>query len=168
MQDNNSEPRFIKPENRLKSKVGHGGISPDLLKKCQDYIDSNPVDFGPYAQELLDQVQERFAAIQTDPAKRKDKEAVQKLAEPIMGLKANGGMFKYPLISMIADIGLQFLDRVKELNDDGMEIIKAHNTSIAVIINSKLKGYAGKEGRAICEELRDACDRYYNKYKLNN
>jgi hypothetical protein len=164
--DTTKQPRFIKPENKLKLKVGHGGISPELLKQCQEYIDTNPVDFTPYAQDLMEQAAERLAEIKSDPALSKDKKALQRLVAPIMSLKANGGMFNYPLISMIADIGLQFLDRLNELNEDGQEIVEAHNNSISLILKTGLKGYAGKEGQQICDELQDACNRYYKKYKL--
>lgn len=158
------EPRFLEPTNTLKIKVGHGGISPDLLKKSQEYIEKNPLDFGPYAQTFLKEIEDVLARVKQNPALKSDPAVIETIAKPIMGLKANGGMFKYPLISMIADVGLQFIDKAKELNHDGMEIISAHNRSIALIISTRLRGYAGPEGHKITEELADACNRYFQKY----
>jgi hypothetical protein len=158
------EPRFIEPTNTLKIKVGHGGISPDLLKKSQEYIEKNPLDFGPFAQTFLKEIDDHLARVKKEPQLKNDPKLIENIAKPIMGLKANGGMFKYPLISMIADVGLQFIDKAKELNQDGIEIISAHNRSIALIISSRLRGYAGQEGQKITEELAEACNRYFQKY----
>ena len=166
MDEQQQAPKFIDPPNSLKIKVGHGGISPDLIKKSQDYIESNPIDFAPYAQEFLDQIADHLKRITNDNKLQKDRQFIGKISEPIMGLKANGGMFNYPLISMIADVALQFVDIAGEINEDGIEILKAHNSSISLILASKLKGYAGPEGEKITDELQEACNRYFKKYNL--
>lgn len=160
------EPRFIEPPNTLKVKVGHGGIPPELLKKSQDYIESSIADFSPYAQKFLDEINGYIKQLKENKDLRTDRQFINKMAQPIMNLKANGGMFKYPLVSMIADVGLQFIDRAGELNEDGIEILRAHNGSISLILANRLKGYAGPEGNKITEELREACNRYFKKYNL--
>ncbi|MEM6781881.1 MAG: hypothetical protein AAF569_08465 [Pseudomonadota bacterium] len=166
MSEEYSEPRFIEPQNTLKIKVGHGGIPPAVLKKSQDFIESNATDFVPYADEYLDEIEASMRKIKDHPSLKKDPIFLDQFAQPIMGLKSNGGMFKYPLISMIADVTLQFLDRAGELNEDGMDIIRAHNGSIRLILKAELKGYAGPEGQKITMELSEACNRYFKKHKV--
>lgn len=165
MQGQTSEPKFIEPPNTLKVKVGHGGIPPELLKKSQEYIENNPMEFGPFAEEYLEEIENNIQKLDSHPSLKTDKIFLDQFAQPIMGLKANGGMFKYPLISMIADVALQFLDKIAELNSDGLDIIRAHNKSISMIIQANLKGYAGPEGQKITEELSEACNRYFKKYQ---
>lgn len=163
-QDSSSDARFIEPPNTLKGKVGHGGIPPDLLQKSQECIETITMDFVPYAQKYIEEIEHNLKKLETHPSLKKDKIFLDKFAQPIMGLKANGGMFKYPLVSMIADVALQFLDKAAQLNQDGLDIIKAHNKSITLILNAQLKGYAGPEGQKITEELQNACDRYFKKH----
>lgn len=162
-----NEPKFIDPKNTLKIKVGHGGIPPANLKKSQQIIGQNNIDFVPIATGYLEQIEHNLNKLNDHPSLKKDKLFLDKFAQPVMGLKANGGMFQYTLVSMIADVGLIFLDKAGELNEDGREIIKAHNTSIKMILQARLKGSVGREGRQIVDELQDACTRYYKKHGKN-
>ena len=165
MESDYKDPKFINVPNMLKAKVGQGGISPSILKKSQDFIENNPVDFTPYAQEYIKLLNESIKKLKENPDMGKNEEFIRQCSVPMMSLKANGGMFKYPLISMVADVGLNFMSRIDEINEDGAEILKAHCGAVSLIIANNLKGYAGPEGKAITEELRDACIRYFNKYK---
>ena len=47
------KPRFIKPPNNFKQKVGSGGIDETLLEKSQEAINNSEFDFLPYAQQFL-------------------------------------------------------------------------------------------------------------------
>lgn len=155
------KPKFITPPNKLKAKVGGGGIAPERLAQAQSFIQNNTVDFIPHAKSFL--------AIVTEFAKEAKKSRnnfdQNKLAQPIMQLKANGGMFKYQLISHVADICLNFVETIDEMNDDAYDIIQAHVNTISIIINNQMTGNGGKEGLALTRELEKACKRYLNKHK---
>lgn len=160
-----SEPgkaRYIDPPNILKDKVGNGGIDPLRLTKGEEYIDNNGMDFTPYAVDMM----ERLDHLIKDAKAKKivGMQAVDLMTRPIMELKANGGMFGYILVSEIADIVLNFLENIEELNEDGFDILKAHQNTLTVIITNKLHGSGGKEGRALALELYEACKRYYKKH----
>jgi len=159
-------PKFISPPNKLKAKVGHGGIPPEVLKKGQIFIEKNQVNFGPYALEFVEEIKTLMQEYKSNTEIGNHRAYINRLAEPIMGLKSNGGMFQYPLVSMISDVVLQFIDRVGLIDNEVLEIINAHNLSISTIIASQLKGYAGESGNAIIEELIDACERYYRKHNV--
>ena len=85
--------RFIKPPNKLKQKVGTGGIDEKLLDKAQHYIEKADLDFVPYAQKFLKELSDY--AREARKSNDNHKEAKNKLIGPVMQLKANGGMFKY-------------------------------------------------------------------------
>ncbi len=161
MADKKKTPRFIKPPNVLKKKVGTGGIDESLLERGQEAINTTEFDFAPYAMQFLKQLSE-FAR----DAKSNDnfKAAKEKMIGPVMQLKANGGMFRYQLVSDVADIALQFLEAVDEANTDTFDVIRAHENTIKIIINNKLKGDGGREGYALIKELDGACQRYFSKY----
>ncbi|MCB9991050.1 MAG: hypothetical protein H6867_06685 [Rhodospirillales bacterium] len=162
----NSDPnvRFIDPPNILRQKVGIGGIEPMRVQRAEDFIDDNQLDFGPYALDLM----ARLDKIVADSKKGtiKGDKAIDDMTKPIMELKANGGMFKYMLVSEIADIVLNFLENISELNDDVYEIIDAHQNTLQVIIGNKLRGSGGREGKALAEALYQACKRFYKKHNI--
>jgi hypothetical protein len=153
--------RFIKPPNIFKKKVGAGGISELLLEKSQEAIDNVEVDFTPYAQDFLKQITEAIALARSQ---NNLKDAKEKLIRPVMQLKANGGMFRYHLLSDIANTALQFLEDIDELNDDAYDVIKAHENTLKIIVSTKLVGNGGAKGGALIKELQKACQRYHKKY----
>lgn len=156
--------RFITPPNRLKQKVGDGGIPETLLQRGQDYVDNNPIDFTPYASKFLEELNE---SLKEALAAKNDEErqiVLEKMIPQIMQLKANGSMFKFSLVTYLADIVLDFLENIEVVNSDVFDIVAAHNNCLTIIVNSKLEGEGGKEGKALVKELRSACDRYNKKY----
>lgn len=159
-----SKAKYIDPPNTLREKVGSGGIDPLRLQRGEDYIDQNPVDFTPYAEDIMERLDNILEEAKT--GKIKGQKAVEKLTQPVMELKANGGMFKYTLVTEIADIVLNFMENIDALNEDVYEIIDAHQNTLSVIVNNKLQGSGGGEGRALARELYAACRRYYVKHKI--
>jgi len=156
------KPRFIKPINNFKMRVGTGGIDEKLLDSAQNIIKENKIDFTRYATEYIQELEQLINQASIDNAT--DRSTIEKLIKPIMQLKANGGMFKYYLISDIADIALDFLEDITEINEDVLRIINIHKQTLQVIIISKLTGDGGKEGLKLIKELNEACTRYKNKY----
>lgn len=170
----NQTPRrkaeFIEPPNRLKEKVGTGGVTKQILSKAQDLLESVSVDFPTIAEMHLDSMDSSVRYIRQVRSagkkigKKKEEELIDKLIQPAMQLKAHGGMFKYELVTHIADNMVHFLEVVHRMDDDAMEIIEAHNTTLRAIVHSQISGSGGQKGKALLDELHEACSRYFNKY----
>ncbi len=154
--------KMITPRHVLREKIGRGGINPAFLERAEEQIASNDVDFQPYAKDFLERIEQSLAIIR--PLKIRKRDTVDMIVRPVMDLKANGGMFKYPLVTEIADIILDFLEGLDSLNDDAIGIIDVHQKTLRAIINNKLTGSGGKAGRALTDELYGACNRYHKKY----
>lgn len=158
------KPNFITPPNTLKSKVGEGGIPAYVLKQCQNYLESNPVDFTPYGHRYLGQLKEVKEKVDK---KTTTIEVTQKeLTNIVMQLKSNGSMFHYQLVSMISDVMLRFLEHAKYLDQDFSDIFTVYINVLEIILNKKLRGNGGSEGYALTQELHNACLRYYAKYDI--
>ncbi|MGB4056910.1 MAG: hypothetical protein WBK77_02360 [Alphaproteobacteria bacterium] len=159
------KPRFINPPNVLKKKVGSGGIDEKLIVKSQDFVNNADIDFIPYAENFL----KEFSQALREAEKGSDfKSSREKIITPIMQMKAGGGMFKYQLVSEVADTAMQFLDAVdvENVNNETFDILRAHENTLKVIVLNKLKGNGGREGFALIQELDKACKRYFTKYKI--
>ena len=156
--------KFINPPNHLKMKVGGGGIPEERIKQAQQLMDTYEVDFRPEAQKLVKNLTKATqAALQNTGSTTEINR--DHMVFPIMQLKANGGMFKYQLLTDVADICLQFMESVTDYNKEAIDIIKAHENTIQIILKNDLRGDGGAEGYALIQELHQACKRYFKKYK---
>ncbi len=158
------EPVFTTPRNKLKEKVGDGGIPAHLIKKCQDLLESNPVDFTPHARrfhERLEIIRHKIGSSPQNP-----EQTVAEILNIVMQLKSNGSMFHYQLISMVSDVMLHFLENVRKLDGDFLEILTVYNRVLDIILNKRLSGNGGREGYILTQELHGACLRYYAKYAI--
>lgn len=156
--------KYHNPPNILKQKVGTGGLEPHIIQMAEEFISTNQVDFAPHAEKILTRL---AGAIKVAKSKdRTERDVIDTITGPIMELKANGAMFRYFLVSEIADVMLNFLENISELNNDAFEIIDVHQKTLEVILKSKLQGDGGREGKALAQELYDACSRYRKKYEI--
>lgn len=158
------KPRFIKPKNLLKEKVGSGGILAALIEKAQDIIGKND-DFEPHAKVYLDRISAVLHQYESRDLIGSDARTL--LLNPVMQLKGNGGMFGYRLVSEISDILLFFIENIDGLNADALAVVKVHHAALQAIVSARLKGTGGAEGRALLTELEKACGRYYDKYHID-
>ncbi len=169
MSDNKSKPdheiaKYYNPPNILRQKCGVGGMAEELIQKAEAFIKDNKFDFKPTAADILKRFNKTLADAKT--AKVKDKKLIDKIGEPIMELKANGEMFRFSLLTEVAEILLSFLENISVLDDDSFHVIDAHKNTLGVIIKNDLRGGGGAEGHALSRELYAACKRYYTKHKI--
>lgn len=155
---------LISPPNRLKEKVGSGGIDEKVLYKAQELLEKNTIHFEPIANMLLDLLSEAIADAKSDATK--GEEALNAMIYPAMQLKAQGSMFHYPLVSDISHILVNFLETVEDVNREVLDIVVAHKMSLKAVLASHLKGDGGKTGKELREALMEACGRYYRSKNL--
>ncbi|MCB1529948.1 MAG: hypothetical protein H6853_08730 [Rhodospirillales bacterium] len=157
--------RFIMPPNKLKEKVGSGGIPAGNLIQAQKHMDNNPEDFVPHGKKNLKRLNNLLKNLNNAEESEKAK-TLSSIVQEIMDLKAHGGMFHYNLVSMIADVTLEFLEKANHLDKDSLALIEAHNKALSVILSNRLRGNGGYEGQALTIGLREACERYYEKHGI--
>ncbi|MBP7722733.1 MAG: hypothetical protein KA155_09380 [Alphaproteobacteria bacterium] len=156
---------FIKPPNMLKTKVGSGGLSDDILNKAENLLENNTVDFQPLAEMYLAGLMKGIElAKESDP--NDDQEyVISRMLYPGMQLKANGGMFHYPLVTRIADKLIQFLEVIERVDIEVVEIVMAFHTTIRAVVMGRVSGDGGKHGTELMRALNEACVRYFDKYQ---
>lgn len=153
---------FIVPPNTLKQKVGSGGLSNEILEKAQKLLENNTVDFQPLAEMYLGSLMKGIESAQNTP--NQDAEyLITTMLYPAMQLKANGGMFKYPLVTRMADKLIQFLEVIPTPNPEAVEIVLAFHTTIRAVVLGKISGDGGTHGNELLAALNDACTRYFEK-----
>lgn len=154
---------FIVPPNTLKQKVGSGGLSDEILEKAQKLLENNTVDFQPLAEMYLGSLMKGIEAAQARTASQDNEFLITSMLYPAMQLKANGGMFKYPLVTTMSDKLIQFLEVLDTPDEEAVELVIAFHTTIRAVVLGKIVGDGGAHGRELVKALDDACTRYFEK-----
>ncbi len=165
----NQTPRrkaeFIRPPNTLKAKVGSGGLSEDILNRAEALLENNTVDFQPLADMYLGTLMKGIEAAKEAGPSADREQVIAAMLYPGMQLKANGGMFHYPLVTLAADKLIQFLEVIHEPDIESIEIVLGFHTTIRAVVLGKIKGDGGEHGASLLKALDGACTRYFDKYK---
>jgi len=85
-----------------------------------------------------------------------------------MTIKANAAMFNYDLITNLANVMLSFLESIKKLDKDVIEIVDAHHKTLTMIVLKKMKGDIGEPGKQLENELKGVCKRYFSRKAKNS
>lgn len=158
---------IIRPPNLLKAKVGSGGLSEQILEMAQALLENNTVDFQPLADMYLSALMRGIDNAHQNSEHDDPESVIATMLYPAMQLKANGGMFHYPLVTAIADRLVQFLEVVEEPDIDAVEIVLAFHTTIKAVVLGKIAGDGGRHGEDLIAALSEACMRYFEKYPHN-
>ncbi|MCD8493876.1 MAG: hypothetical protein LRY39_00290 [Alphaproteobacteria bacterium] len=153
--------KVIKANYELQQRVGSGPLDEKKVAECERIIQENNIDFAPMAAQFLGKLEQ---AIQFAKSPDIDlAEAKQKMTQPVMELKANAAVFKYDLVSTLANVMLSFLEAVKTIDRTVIEIVEAHHKTLSIIVLKKMAGDGGQAGKLFEQELKEACKRYFTK-----
>lgn len=158
-------PREINPPHYIKQKVGSGGLAENVLERAQKVIEKNTVDFKPVAQEHLNDIAQVLNDMDDQSSYLNDRDYINMMINPAMQLKANGGMFNFPLVTEISDMFVKFIDSLDELDPDAVDIINGFYTTLRAVIYGDIRGDGGKDGRELVSELNHALKRYIDRRK---
>lgn len=152
---------LITPPNKLKAAVGSGGIDTQQIRSAQRALEvtASVTDFRTIAMPLLNALKAAFDEARS--GKATGPEALEAMMYPAMQMKAQGGMFKYTLITEICNTLVNFLETLDNLDKNAIEIVDAYIKTIHIIIKNAMNGDGGPKGKALRDALTDACNRYY-------
>lgn len=153
--------KIIKASNKLQMKAGAGDIDKAYIERAEKVIENNTENFSEIGREFLDRLAAGVDRARSTDLPMKDK--IAGMTQPVMELKANARMFKYELVSELANVMLGFLESIKELDKDAIEIVAAHHATLSAIITEGRKGDGGESGPMLRKELESACQRYSKK-----
>ena len=152
---------IIRPPNKIKEAVGGGGLDAQVLRKAQTALEINAsgIDFRPQAREMIGFLEKAYDDARTGVTT--GTVAIEAMIHPAMQLKAQGGMFKYTLLTEICNILVNFLETSEKVDRNSLAIVEVHLKTIKAIIGRSMTGDGGPVGKELREALMDACNRYY-------
>lgn len=161
-QQQRRKAEFITPPNILKSKVGIGGLSEEILNKAQKLLEEHTVEFEPLANIYLGSLLEGIEVAKGQDYTDQAESVIATIIYPVMQLKANGAMFHYNLITAIAEKLIYFLEVIEVPDIEALEIILAFHTTMKAIMQGKITGEGGEHGQDLLIALNNACLRYFD------
>lgn len=156
--------KFITPPNGLKGKVGSGGLAEEVLDRTQQLLEKHTENFEPLADIYLNKLKESIAIAKETGPEDDEEMALTLMIDPAMQLKSNGGMFKFPFVTEIADMLVHFFEVVERPDKECIEIAEAFHTTLRLIVRSGIRQSSTSEAKALKQALRDACQRYFDLY----
>lgn len=154
-----NDVKILKASRALEAKIGPGPLDEHLVKRAQDVMEKNDVDFEPLAEENLRTLSLALESLRESA--QLDKKALQPVIKPVMQLKAHASIFGYPLIGTLANLVLGFLEDVQDVDADVIEIVRVHHMTLSAIIAKRMKGDGGPVGQQLQQELKDVIQRYF-------
>ncbi len=157
---------IIKASYRLMQKVGMGPIQPEVVEECEKFIEDNDIDFLPWAQSCLDDLRVILENTKAQGGGLDD-DVREKLIAPIMQLKASGTMFQNKPLTEIASCLLHFLENIRTLDEDALQIIKANEVVLMAFLKDETNTNELTPAKeSLITELKAACNRYGAKNEI--
>ncbi len=156
----------IKANTGLKIKAGSGTVSDGTVEKAQKVINNNKIDFIPIATNFIIQLSESIeqAKAEQKPGRR----SIERIIHPIMQIKANARIFKHEILGDVADIILDFLEKINDVDEFVIQIADANQKTLRHLVSGKQKEELEKDSDSLIKELEGAFSRYLNvKYKMS-
>lgn len=149
--------KTIPASRELQKRIGTGEVDEKTVKKAQNLMDSNTVDFGPLARPYLTALGGALSDARTKQGAQLDKHTLETLSVPIMNLKANAATFNYSLISGLTGAVLTFLESHEKPGQKTLQVVDLLNKTIMLIVARKMTGDGGEIGNALQKAFKDLC-----------
>ena len=88
-------------------------------------------------------------------------EYFDRLMYPLMQLKSQGSLFRYPSVTQISQILIDLLENIKEIDQNALDIVAAYAKSLQAMLTLQIKEVENKVSQELCKALSDACNRYF-------
>ncbi|MCB1538685.1 MAG: hypothetical protein H6865_00100 [Rhodospirillales bacterium] len=154
-------PRFYRADFELQQKVGTGALDADSVAKAQQYLDSVSVDVAPQIREMLTAMQTAMAEARKLSYDRE--EFLPAISKPLMDIKSISGMFHEMMVCRVAAFVLTFIEDVRKLDIDVLDILDAFVRVARTLLDMKIRDETNEHGQSFLAEIRAACKRYYDK-----
>ncbi len=156
-----SFPRYFKADFELQQKIGTGTLDAGAVAEVQKYLDSVQADITPELQGYLAQID---AALADARGMTYDREQfLPAITRPLMDMKSMSGMFHEMMVCRISSFMLTFIEDVRRLDNDMMEIMSAYVKVTRAVLDLKIREETNPYGQNFLAEIRSACKRYYDK-----
>ena len=157
------EAEEIMPPHTIKDKVGSGGIDPARIEKADSLIEEKTQNFSEIADIYIPMLEENINKAGTKELN--DTQAFEMILHPAVQLKSHGSMYHFPLVTEVGGMLINFLEVIKELDKNALEVTGAYAIALKAITTQQIKQKDDPQGRQLVKALQDASVRYFKSVK---
>ena len=154
------EMEIINPPNTLKSKVREGGpgaVDLATLERAENVIAGMADSYLEWVQEDLVRIEAAYKKLAA--AAKPRKEEAEQVFQVAHDIKGQGGSFGYDLMTLIANELCRLIERQDEFGDAEVQAVKVHIDAMKLVIQNRMKGDGGTNGKALVEGIRQVGDK---------
>ena len=154
------KPEIINPPNALKSKVGTGGpgaVDLDTLEKAEQVIASMADNYLEWVEADLKKISDAYKALAAATGDRK--EEIEVVFQISHDMKGQGGSFGFDLVTAIGNELCRMIEKSPRVTDDVVDAVKVHIDAMRLVIQNRMKGDGGANGKAILSGIQQVGDK---------
>lgn len=158
-----NKPQFLKPPQELRRKAVNfkNGFSVNLTDEIKTKLEKTIAAKGDaFALEVMDKLKAMRQTIQGAGADTAARMAIlPNLAEMALEIKGMGGIFGYPLLTMLAKSLNDFIGTLGMPSDAQFEVIRIHVDAMYVMLGQHVTGNGGATEQTMMAMLNRAIDK---------
>lgn len=138
---------IIERPNTLIGKVTYGndGVDAALLEKVDNELTQMAGEYVGWATDDLKKLQTLYDSLEAMPEELR-KDAMPELFNVAHDMRGQGGSFGYPLVSSIANLLCNFIEKRQAFGAQEMTAIKLHLDALRMVISARMQGPGGNAG----------------------
>jgi chemotaxis protein histidine kinase CheA len=157
--------RLYRFRNKLKDKTAGLGSSEGFveidaaaMRRAEEALLSAAEDYPDWVMTTITKLSNLHQmCVDNPPARRPTFEQIRRIAHD---LKGQGGTFGYPLVTSFATSLHRFASMREGIEDEHVEIIKAHIDSMRAVVRDRVSGDGGDIGIALAKGLDEVIKRF--------
>jgi len=152
---------IINPPNTLKSKVSTGGpgaVDMQALERAEQVIASMADSYLEWVHEDLKKITDAYDVLAKGEGDQKTNlEAVFQVSHDIKG---QGGSFGYDLMTALGNELCRLIEKLDHApGPSEISAVKIHIDAMKLVIQNRMSGDGGKEGKAVLMGIQKVCDK---------
>ncbi|MDB5478685.1 MAG: hypothetical protein JWM96_1180 [Alphaproteobacteria bacterium] len=144
---------IIKASQELKRKAGTGGFDPAAIKNAETRLEAASLMFPAAAEQDISLIEE---ALELIAAKKPWKDIKLTIQAATVELKSHSIMFRFPLVTVIAESLLRFCGGLTEIQPLAGEVIGLHLKTLRIAINQGPRAITDNDRVALLSGLEKA------------
>lgn len=155
-------PRMVRPENKIKKKMGAGSnareiLSAENISKGQNIINSRKEDFIQWAQDDIAKLTAILLEIQQAEMTTEQLAAILQCAEQ---LRDRGGTFGFNLASQIAKSLVNYCSEIKSPSPQHAIVVSKHIEGLKTVFSHNVEGDGGMIGIELMKGLQQLTQKF--------
>lgn len=155
----NAAAQIFYPKNKVKNKVGSGGLPTELLSKADEAVVALKEDYCAIVEEQLENIWKIFHGVQDGTVKLED--GIADIMQAAFNFKGEARSFGYPMIGQLGGSLYRFTDANPSVAN--LDIIKLHLEAIGAVARHKIQDDSHPIAKEIAKNLEIAIAKFSPK-----